>query len=129
VSDEDLDKLFMPESERRILELIERLADHVATNAAETQKRMDFLINQQAESAVKINRLAEKVEALAVVQHRAEEKWARTEGGIRQLLTIAEIHEGEITALGELARGTDDRLNSLITVVERYISEGRNGRS
>jgi hypothetical protein len=43
-------------------------------------------------------------------------------------LTIAEMHEREITALGEQTRATDDRLNALINVVERQISNGRNGK-
>ena len=44
------------------------------------------------------------------------------------LLAIAEIHEREITAVGEAQSRTDERLNALITTVERYISEGRNGK-
>lgn len=34
----------------------------------------------------------------------------------------------EIVSLGETTRATDDRLNALINVVERQISEGRNGK-
>jgi hypothetical protein len=59
----------------------------------------------------------------------------RTEKGIRALLSIAELHEREIIALGqqtfavsETTRATDKRLNALINVVERHITEGRNGK-
>jgi hypothetical protein len=76
------------------------------------------------------------------MQQRSEEKWSRTEEGIRSLLAIAEIHEREITALkdsvretseaaratNEAGRATDERLNALIIMVERYIGERRNGR-
>jgi hypothetical protein len=58
-----------------------------------------------------------------------------TEEGIRALLSIAEIHEREISTLGEKiaavsenGRATDERLNALINTVERQISEGRNGK-
>jgi hypothetical protein len=45
------------------------------------------------------------------------------------LLTIAEIHEREITVVRERQTDTDERLNALINTVERYISERRNGNA
>lgn len=101
----------------------------------EMQKAMEFIVNQQAQSGAKIDALAE-------AQTRNTE-------GIRALLSIAEIHEREINTighqvsslsqeisnvgseirnLGETTRATDERLNALINVVERQISEGRNGK-
>jgi len=88
---------------------------------------MDFIVQQQAESTVKIDALAE-------AQTRNTE-------GIHALLALAEIHEREIfanahhisavsrdvAALGETTRATDERLNALINAVERQISNGRNG--
>jgi len=92
------------------------------------QKAMNFILKHEAQSTAKIDALAE-------AQKRAEERWTRTEEGIRALLSIAEIHEREIAsqgkqilALGETTRATDDRLNALINIVERQISEGRNGK-
>ena len=94
----------------------------------EMQKAIDFIVEQEARSSAKIDAVAE-------AQNRAEERWIRTEEGIRALLAIAELHEKEIHAntqqilsLGETTRATDDRLNVLINVVERHISEGRNGK-
>lgn len=89
---------------------------------------MDFIVQQQAESTAKID-------ALAGAQTRNTE-------GIRALLALAEIHEREIianaqhisvvsrdvAALGETTRATDERLNALINVVERQLSNGRNGK-
>lgn len=113
----------------------------------EVQKTMEFILQQQAQSSVKIDALSE---AQKESQKAAEERWKRsdarweqTEQGIRALLSIAEIHEREINAigqqvsslsqeisnLGETTRATDERLNALINVVERRISEGRNGKS
>ncbi len=94
----------------------------------EMQKAMEFIVQQQAQSSVKID-------SLAIAQERNEKKWEQTEEGIRALLSIAEIHEREIAALGEKiaavsenGRATDERLNVLINTVERHISEGRNGK-
>jgi hypothetical protein len=101
----------------------------------EMQKTMAFIVEQQAQTSVKLDRLSENVDAIAVAQERGEKKWERTEEGIRALLSIAELHEREITALGqqilavsETTRATDERLNALINVVERHITEGRNGK-
>ena len=94
----------------------------------EMENSINFIVSQQAQTAVKLDRLTEKVDALAVAQNRAEERWTRTEESIRALLTIAEMHEREITALGEHTRATDDRLNALINAIERQISDGRNGK-
>jgi hypothetical protein len=92
------------------------------------QKAMDFIVQQQAQSSAKIDAVAE-------AQKRAEERWTRTEEGIRALLAIAQMHEKEIQghtqqilSLGETTRATDERLNALINVVERQISENRNGK-
>ena len=101
----------------------------------EMQKAMGFIVEQQAQASAKID-------ALAQAHKDAEERWTRTEEGIRALLTIAQIHEREITVLGEATgklsqeirnlsettRNTDERLNALINIVERDISERRNGK-
>ena len=101
----------------------------------EMENSVNFIVSQQAQTAVKLDRLTEKVDALAVAQNRAEERWTRTEErwtrteeSIRALLTIAEMHEREITALGEHHPATDDRLTALLNVIERQISDGRNGK-
>lgn len=94
----------------------------------EMQRAMDFIVQQQAQSTAKIDALVE----------------AQTQNteGIRALLAIAEIHEREINTLGhqissvsrdvamlgESTKATDERLNALINVVERQISNGRNGK-
>jgi predicted nucleic acid-binding Zn-ribbon protein len=101
----------------------------------EMQHTMSFILEQQAQSSTKINSLIETQK--------------RTDEGIRALLSIAEIHEREINTIGhqvsslsqeirnvgseisnlsETTRATDERLNTLINVVERQISEGRNGK-
>jgi hypothetical protein len=101
----------------------------------EMQKAMAFIVDQQAQSSAKIDAVAEAQKEAEERWMRADERWARadvrwarTEESIRALLTIAEMHEKEIVTLTENGRATDDRLNALINVVERQISEGRNGK-
>ena len=93
----------------------------------EMQRTMDFIVEMHAKSSAKIDALAE-------AQTRNTE-------GIQALLAITEMHEREIQShtqqiqshtqqilsIGENARATDDRLNALINVVERQMSNGRNG--
>lgn len=100
----------------------------------EMQRAMEFIVEQEAKSSAKIDALADAQkgadERWARADERwarADERWARTEESIRALLTIAEMHEREISSIGDQTRATDERLNALINVVERQISEGRNG--
>lgn len=63
-----------------------------------------------------------------------ESRMTRNAEAISALLTIAQIHEQEITrtneqmnqrfeALAQKSSVTDDRINALVNVVERYISK------
>jgi hypothetical protein len=109
----------------------------------ENQRTMKFILEQQAQFTADMQQMRE-------AQAQADERWGRTEEGIRALLSIAEIHEDEIKSLAEAqaaqakvqaaqaeahARAqartdrqmaeTDERLNALVNVVERIISERR----
>lgn len=101
----------------------------------EMQKAMEFIVEMEARSSTKIDAIAEAQKEAERRWAQSEGRWARTEESIRALLAIAELHEREIQAntqqilsLGETARATDDRLNALINVVERQMSDGRNGK-
>ena len=98
------------------------------------QRAMDFIIETEAKSSAKIDALTQVQAETEERWKRADERWVRTEEGIRALLAIGEMHEREIQShtqqilsIGENAKATDDRLNALINVVERQISNGRNG--
>lgn len=98
---------------------------------------MKFILEQQAQFTSDMQQMRE-------AHAQADERWGRTEEGIRALLAIAEIHEGEIKTLAETQAAqaqaqaeaqartdrqmaeTDERLNALVNVVERIISEKRN---
>jgi|SRR5205085_7667529 len=109
----------------------------------EQQRQIDFIIGQQAQLTATVGSLAGIVEQLAgtVAQlagsvgqlagsveqltgrvERLAEKVDRTADSVTALLAIAEIHDHEM-------KETDERLNALINIVERHISEGRNGKS
>jgi hypothetical protein len=72
-------------------------------------------------------RLSNLVSATVDQQAQFSEDLRTIGEGIRSLLAIAEIHESEIGELREAGKATDERLNALINVVERQISE-RNGK-
>lgn len=109
----------------------------------EMEKAMAFTLEQQAHLTVTVGRLSDRVERIAEkVEFMAEkvefmagkvefmagkvermaEKVDRTADSVTALLAIAEIHDREI-------KETDERLNALINIVERHISEGRNGKA
>ena len=102
----------------------------------EINRKFDIVAGHLATLAVSQQRYEER-------WARSEERWVRTEDSIRALLTIAQMHEGEISTLREAVAGlaesqgrtdrqmaeTNERLNALIDTVERYVSGGRNGKS
>ena len=115
----------------------------------EMQRAMEFIVEQQAQQSAKIDALLQAQKQSDERWAKADARWERTEESIRALLSIAEIHERQISGLGEqigglgeqivglsekiadlteAGRATDERLNVLINVVERHITEGRNGK-
>ncbi|HEY6242384.1 MAG TPA: hypothetical protein VIX17_00475 [Pyrinomonadaceae bacterium] len=104
--------------------------------AERIERTIAFIVEQQAQAEVRAAQADERSkqadERSKQADERwkkADERWASTEGGIRALLAIAEIHEREIVELREAGRATDERLNALINVVETQISERRNGKN
>ena len=95
----------------------------------EMERTMAFILEQQAQLTATVGRLSEKID--------------RTAGSITNLLAVAEIQAAEIRDLSEFTRAiaerqreseergrrTDERLDALINIVERHISEGRNGKA
>ncbi|HWP41791.1 MAG TPA: hypothetical protein VNO14_01055 [Blastocatellia bacterium] len=84
------------------------------------QRQMDFILDQQAKFA----------EDMLKLEQQNKENTANIERLVDVVLSLAntvERHDEQIAALAERGRETDERLNSLINVVERYIS-GRDGK-
>jgi hypothetical protein len=100
--------------------------------------RMKNLLNTVIEQQAAF---AEQQAVLAENQRKGDDRQRRNEEGIAALLTIAEIHEQEINRMnermdlrfaevakrfeeiGKKTLETDDRINALVNVVERYISK------
>ncbi|HYV04431.1 MAG TPA: hypothetical protein VFB82_07600 [Blastocatellia bacterium] len=95
----------------------------------ETQRTIDFLLDHDAKFAVKMDqienaqlKMGEAIIALIGMVGRA------TEAQIKADARIAEVAAAQLKTdkvLGELAK----RLDAFILVVERYISENRNGQN
>ena len=115
--------------------------------AKQTQRNINFVVNQQAQFSADLQRSQESFDEW---WRRADEKWARTEESIRALLAVAELHAQEIGALREAQEAqreaqartdrqiaetgkqmaeTDERLNALINFVERRASGESGGGS
>ncbi len=117
--------------------------------AEKTQRTVDFMIQQQAQFQAKseadmqrLRELYERTEERWARNEerwaRNEEKWERTEGSVRALLAIAEMHEREFfemrQAQAEAQARTDakfqetgQRVDALVNAVERLISDRRAG--
>jgi hypothetical protein len=111
--------------------------------AERIERTIAFIIEQQAQAEVRAAESDERWKQADERWKQADERWASTEKGIRALLAIAEIHEREIGEIREASvettkslnelrdagKATDERLNVLINVVEKQITERRNGKS
>jgi hypothetical protein len=67
-------------------------------------------------------RAQEQIDTLRETQVQAEARASRVEEAIVRLVNVVE-------RLADAQGQTDERLNVFINVVERYMSEGRNGKA
>jgi uncharacterized phage infection (PIP) family protein YhgE len=120
----------------------------------EMQNTIQFILDQQAQLTVnldklgeKVEKIAEKVEKIAEAQVAYERRTSRLEESFQVLVQLAANMDGRMDTIsantdrrinaltaaqertGQQLAQTDSKLNALIGTVERYISEGRNGRS
>ena len=89
------------------------------------QKAMQFILKQQAQFAAGIQQLKE-------VQTRSQ---AQIDGLVAAQTgldaRLGRLAEATLTAFGRLTDAqtrTEERLNTLITVADRYFTEGRSGK-
>ena len=101
----------------------------------ERQRQIDFIIEQQAQLTATVGSLAGTVDKLTGTVDqlavsldqltgrvdRLSQKVDRTADSVTARLAIAELHDQQM-------KETDERLNALINIVERHISEGKNGK-
>jgi hypothetical protein len=93
-------------------------------NSEEFEKRMDFFLEQQAQFASDIQQLCE-------AQAQTDNVVARlanvTMAGFNDVNSKINVLVDSQINLTEAQSRTDENLRNLITVVDRYFSEGRTG--
>ena len=100
-------------------------------NEEQFERRMEFIVEQQAQFAVDIQQLKETQKAEAELwreKHQALNDAVTTiVGMVGKLASAQERTDEQLSELTNKQAETDDRLNVLIGVVERYFSG--NGQS
>jgi hypothetical protein len=94
------------------------------------EKKMEFIIEQQAQSVARIGQLEE---LLALFANASSKRFEALEEGTTRRFNdvdekIAALVDSQIR-LSEAQSRTEESLKNLIAVVDRYFSEGRNGKS
>lgn len=88
----------------------------------ELEKAMQFVLEQQAQFAANQQQISDRVSRLET--NMAEMARAQAE------TARAQTHMNEVVAvMAETHRHTEEKLDAFIGVLERYISEGRNGKA
>lgn len=100
----------------------------------EVQKRMEFIIEQQAQFTVNFQKLEESQRRFEESQRKTDEQIGRLEGAfVGPFNLVIEVQQAQKRTEEALAKlsisqaNTDERLNSLILVVEKYFSGKQNG--
>ena len=97
------------------------------------ERRMEFIIEQQANFVVDIAKLNERMDKLVGIAETLIGQMSQLVGSLAQLTELTKTgftnlidnsqkHDEQIAALIEQGKETDARLNALITMVERHIS-------
>ncbi|HXG66555.1 MAG TPA: hypothetical protein VNO70_15755 [Blastocatellia bacterium] len=101
------------------------------------ERRMEFIIEQQAQfaadmmglkeqqqrQAAHMDRLSRAVEQLTADVATLHTSMVDMRDAVLSLTHIVEAHGNQIAALSTVGKETDARLNALITVVERHIGD------
>ena len=94
----------------------------------EMQSTMQFIVEQQAQFAVNIQKLQEEHVRADERFARLEDSFARREDSLERIVGLVEaIAHAQARTEVNLA-ATDERLNNLISVFERHLQDNRNGK-
>jgi len=92
----------------------------------ELERKMAFIVEQQAQFASDIQRLEES-------QARTDQVVAQTGEIVARLANVTNVGfndvNAKINALVDSQMRTDENVRNLVAVVDRYFSEGRNGNN
>ena len=110
----------------------------------EMEKTMQFILEQQSQFTANFQKIEEAREKDEEARKKDLARITRLEESFQLLVQLAQSHDErlvtlteaqirtneQIAAMNERTAETDERLNALIAVVERYISsKGQNGSS
>ena len=99
--------------------------------AKETQRNIDFIVQQQAQFVVDIQKLGEaQTRTESIVERLATATLLRFEGVDGEISNLERKMEALVDShirLADTQKEADERLNAFIATVERIISERRNG--
>jgi indole-3-glycerol phosphate synthase len=91
----------------------------------EVERALEFVVKQQAQFSTDLQRLERNLSTTVDLLSEVSKTQLRmAEAQIRTESRVAELAEAQKRTNDTLAE-TNDRLNSLIVVVERYFSNGR----
>jgi len=97
----------------------------------ETQRKIDFIVNQQAQFTVDMQRLRESQDRTdAIVQRFANatlQRFEKVEGEVSNLDRKMEALVDSHIKMFDAQKDGEERLNAFIATVERLIQERRNG--
>jgi hypothetical protein len=124
--------------ELRMLHLLEKLSRRVDENdegarhrAEEVQRKMDFIVEQQAQFAVDIRKLgASQTRTDEIVQRLANatlRNFEKVEGEVSNLDRKMEALVDSHIRMADTHKEVEERLNAFIATVERLINGRRNG--
>ncbi len=95
----------------------------------ETQRTMQFILNQQAQFAANQQKADERVSRLEdVVGRLATATLTRVESTDARISALSEDVDAKFAALVDSQMKTEENIRNLTAVVDRYFSEGRNGQ-
>lgn len=93
------------------------------------QRRMQFIVEQQAQFSVDIHQLKEVQAELTTKHNHLTEALTTVVGMLGQLAKTQDRTDVQLSQLTNKQAETEDRLNTLVGVVERYFSgNGSAGR-
>ena len=91
----------------------------------EMERALEFLVKQQAQFSTNLQRVEQNLGATVnILSELTKTQLRMAESEILRDTRIAELAKAQ-TRTDEALAETNDRLNSLIVVVERYFSNGR----
>lgn len=86
------------------------------------ERRMEFIVEQQAKNTVEIEKLTKQVSQLTGFAAILKDAFVSLTRHVERHDEQIARNEEQIAALIEQGRETDARLNALITIVERHVS-------